>query len=144
DIRIFEAMNLEIDESMLTGESTPVKKTVAPLEKDMSMADRTNMAFSGTIVTRGRGKAVVVSTGMKTEIGKIAKIIKETDKTETPIQKQTGDLSRKLGLFALLASGLILIISLLRGFEFLEAFLFVLAAAVSAIPEGLPVVITIT
>ena len=144
DARIFEAINLEIDESMLTGESTPVKKTVDALKKDLAAADRTNMAFSGTIITRGRGKAVVVSTGMKTEIGKIAKLIKETEKAATPIQKQTGDLGRKLGLFALLASGLILIISLLRGFEFLEAFLFVLAAAVSAIPEGLPVVITIT
>lgn len=144
DARIFEAVNLEIDESMLTGESTPVKKTIDALKKDAPASDRTNMAFSGTIVTRGRGKAVVVSTGMKTEIGKIAKLIKETEKAATPIQKQTVDLSRKLGLFALLASGLILVISLLRGFEFLEAFLFVLAAAVSAIPEGLPVVITIT
>ncbi len=144
DARIFEAMNLEIDESMLTGESTPVRKTVIALKKDLPVADRTNMAFSGAIVTRGRGKAVVVTTGMKTEIGKIAKLIKETEKAATPIQKQTADLSRKLGLFALLASGLILVISLLRGFEFFEAFLFVLAAAVSAIPEGLPIVITIT
>src|SRR4030065_1291124 len=129
---------------MLTSERTTEKKSVAPLKKDLSVADRTNMVFSGTIVTRGRGKAVVVSTGMKTEIGKIAKLIRETEKAATPIQKQTADLSRKLGLFALLASGLILVISLLRGFEFLEAFLFDLAAAVSAIPEGLPVVITIT
>lgn len=144
DARIFEALNLEIDESMLTGESIPVKKTVGVLQKDLPVADRTNMAFSGTIVTRGRGKAVVVATGMKTEIGKIAKLIKETEKVETPIQRQTADLSKKLGLMAILASGVILIISLLRGFQFLEAFLFVLAAAVSAIPEGLPVVITIT
>lgn len=144
DARIFEAVNLEIDESMLTGESTPVKKIVGVLQKNLPVADRTNMAFSGTIVASGRGKAVVVATGMRTEIGKIAKLIKETEKAETPIQKQTADLSKKLGLLALSASGLILIISLLRGFEFLEAFLFVLAAAVSAIPEGLPVVITIT
>ncbi len=144
DARVFDAANLEIDESMLTGESTPVKKTVSVLKKDLPVADRTNMAFSGSIITRGRGKAVVVATGMETEIGKIARLIKETEKAETPIQKQTKDLSRKLGLFALLASSLILVVSLLRGFEFSEAFLFVLAAAVSAIPEGLPVVITIT
>ncbi|MEM2099407.1 MAG: HAD-IC family P-type ATPase [Candidatus Bathyarchaeia archaeon] len=143
DARIFEAVNLEIDESMLTGESTPVKKTNSVLKGDLPVADRTNMAFSGTIVISGRGKAVVVATGMRTEIGKIAKLIKETEKAETPIQKQTADLSKKLGLLALLASGFILIISILRGFEFLEAFLFVLAAAVSAIPEGLPIVITI-
>lgn len=144
DARIFEAVNLEIDESMLTGESTPVKKIVSSLQKDLPVADRANMAFSGTIVTRGRGKAIVVATGMRTEIGKIAELIKETEKAETPIHKQTTDLSKKLGLLALSASGLILLISLIRGFEFLEAFLFVLAAAVSAIPEGLPVVITIT
>ncbi len=144
DARIFEALNLEMDESMLTGESTPVKKTAMPLGGDLQIADRVNMVFSGTIVTRGRAKAVVVLTGMRTEIGKIAKLIKETGKAETPIQRQTTDLSKKLGLFALLASGIILVISLLRGFEFIEAFLFVLAAAVSAIPEGLPVVITIT
>ena len=115
DARILEAMNLEIDESMLTGESLPVRKMNSPLERDLAVADRVNMVFSGTIVTRGRGKAVVASTGMKTEIGKIAKLIKDTEKAATPIQKQTADLSTKLGLFALVASGLILAISLLRG-----------------------------
>ncbi len=144
DARIFEAINLEIDESMLTGESTPVRKTIEPLDKELSVADRKNMAFSGTIVTQGRGKAVVVATGMKTEIGKIASLIKETEKATTPIQKRTIDLSKKLGLLAILASVTVLAISLLRGFEFFEGFLFVLAMAVSAIPEGLPVVITIT
>jgi Ca2+-transporting ATPase len=144
DARVFEIANLEIDESMLTGESTPVRKTVTALNKDLPVADRTNMAFSGTVVTQGRGKAVVVATGMKTEIGKIAKLIKETEKAETPIQKRTTDLGRKLGLFALLASGLVLAVSLLRGFDFYEVFLFALATAVSAIPEGLPAVMTIT
>jgi len=144
DARIFEAINLEIDESMLTGESTPVRKTTEPLSAELPVADRTNMAFSSTIVTQGRGKAVVVATGMKTEIGKIASLIKETEKAETPIQKRTKDLSKKLGLFALLASGLVLAISLLRGLELYEKFLFALAVAVSAIPEGLPAVMTIT
>jgi P-type Ca2+ transporter type 2C len=102
------------------------------------------MAFSGTIVTQGRGKAVVTATGMKTEIGKIAKLIKETEKADTPLQKRITDLSKKLGLFALLSSGLVLVISLLRGLEFYEVFLFALATAVSAIPEGLPAVMTIT
>jgi len=144
DARIFEAINLEIDESMLTGESTPVRKTIEPLDKNLLVADRKNMVFSGTIVTQGRGKAVVVATGMKTEIGKIAKLIKETEKAETPIQKRTSDLSKKLGLFALIAGSLILMVSLIRGFEFYQTFLFALAAIVSAIPEGLPAVITIT
>jgi Ca2+-transporting ATPase len=144
DARIFEVANLEIDESMLTGESTPVRKTIDTLDKDSPVADRTNMVFSGTIVTQGRGKAVVVAAGMKTEIGKIAKLIKETEKATTPIQRRTSDLGRKLGLFALLASGLVLAVSLLRGFDFYEVFLFALATAVSAIPEGLPAVMTIT
>ncbi len=144
DTRVLEAINLEIDESMLTGESTPVRKATEPLEEELPVADRANMVFSGTIVTQGRGKAVVVSTGMKTEIGKIAKLIKETKRAETPIQKRTVDLSRKLGLFALFASGLVLVLSVLRGFEFYEVFLFALASAVSAIPEGLPAVMTIT
>jgi Ca2+-transporting ATPase len=144
DARIFEAINLEIDESMLTGESTPVRKTTEPLDKNLPVADRKNMAFSGTIVTQGRGKAVVVATGMKTEIGKIAKLIKETEKAETPFQKRTSDLSKKLGLFALIAGSLVLMVSLIRGFEFYQTFLFTLAVIVSAIPEGLPAVMTIT
>lgn len=144
DARIFEAINLEIDESMLTGESTPVRKTIEPLDVNLPVADRRNMAFSGTLVTQGRGKAVVVATGMKTEIGKIASIIKETEKAETPIQKRTADLTKKLALLAIFASAIVLLISLIRGFEFFEGFLFVLAMAVSAIPEGLPIVITIT
>jgi len=144
DARIFEAINLEIDESMLTGESTPVRKTIEPLDKNLPVADRKNMAFSGTIVTQGRGKAVVVATGMKTEIGKIAELIKETEKAETPIQKGASDLSKKLGLFALITGSLILMVSLTRGFEFYQTFLFALAAIVSAIPEGLPAVMTIT
>jgi Ca2+-transporting ATPase len=144
DARIFEVANLEIDESMLTGESTPVRKTTDALNGDLPVADRTNMTFSGTIVTQGRGKAVIVATGMKTEVGKIAKLIKETEKAETPIQKRTLALSKKLGLLALCVSGLTLAIGLLRGFEFYEIFLFALASAVSSIPEGLPAVMTIT
>ncbi|MEM2998470.1 MAG: HAD-IC family P-type ATPase, partial [Thermoproteota archaeon] len=144
DARIFEAFNLEIDESMLTGESTPVGKTTEPLEKDLPVAERRNIAFAGTIVTKGRGRAVVFATGVRTEIGKIARLIRETEKIETPIQKRTSDLSKKLGVLALSSSSLMVIVGVLRGFEFFEMFLFALAAAVSAIPEGLPVVITVT
>ncbi|MEM3712664.1 MAG: HAD-IC family P-type ATPase, partial [Thermoproteota archaeon] len=144
DARIFEAFNMEIDESMLTGESTPVEKTTEPLEKNLPVAERRNIAFAGTIVTKGRGKAVVFATGVRTEIGKIAHLIRETEKIETPIQKRTSDLSKKLGVLALSSSSLMVIVGVLRGFEFFEMFLFALAAAVSAIPEGLPVVITVT
>ncbi len=144
DARIFQSFNLEIDESMLTAESQAARKKVDVLPKDLSIGDRVNMAFSATIVVQGRGKAIVVATGLKTEIGKIAELIKGTEKVETPIQKQTKDLSKKLGLFALLASALVFAIAVLRGFDFVETFLFALATAVSAIPEGLPAVLTVT
>jgi len=144
DARIFEAINLEIDESMLTGESIPVRKTIEPLDKNLPVPERKNMAFAGTIVTRGRGKAVVVATGMRTEIGKIAKLMKETERVETPFEKRAKDLTKKLGLFAVSAGIAVLLVGLIRGFEFFETFLFTLAAMVSAIPEGLPAVLTIT
>jgi Ca2+-transporting ATPase len=144
DCRIFRAFNLEIDESMLTGESQAIRKNSEVLPADLPIADRVNMAFSGTIVIQGRGRAIVVATGLRTEIGKIAELIRDTKKAETPIQKQTKDISRKLGLLALAASGLVFGLAVLRGFDLIETFLFALATAVSAIPEGLPAVLTVT
>jgi Ca2+-transporting ATPase len=144
DARIFEAANFEIDEAMLTGESVPVRKTADTLPIHLEVADRKNVAYSGTIVTHGRGRAVVFATGLKTEIGKIATLISETEETETPIQRRTRDLSKKLGVYALLASSITLAVGLLRGFDLYEILLFALASAVSAIPEGLLVVMTIT
>jgi Ca2+-transporting ATPase len=144
DARLLEGVNLETDESMLTGESTPVRKSIEALPEELSVEDRKNIVFSGTIVTQGRGKALVVTTGMKTEIGKIANLLKETQKAKTPIQKRTLDLGKKIGLFALAASIMTFIFAILRGFELVETFLFVLAAAVSAIPQGLPIVVTVT
>lgn len=144
DSRIFEAASLEIDEAMLTGESVPVSKNAVALSKDVEVADRRNCAYSGTIVTHGRGKAVVFATAGKTEVGKIASLISETKKAETPLHRRTRDLSKKLGLFALFASLLTLVIGVLRGFEFLDVLLFAIASAVSTIPEGLLVVMTIT
>lgn len=102
------------------------------------------MVFFGAIVVQGRGRAVVVGTGFKTEIGKIATLIKETERVETPIQKRTKDLSRILGIFALVASSIVFAIAILRGFDLFETFLFALASAVSAIPAGLPAVLTVT
>jgi Ca2+-transporting ATPase len=144
DARIFQAINLEMDESMLTGESMPARKTIEPLPANLQVADMANMAFSGTIVVQGRGKAVVIATGCRTEIGKIAELIKETKRVETPMQRRNRDLTRKLGLFALLTSSLVFIIALYRTLDIFDTFLFALAAAVSAIPEGLPAVLTIT
>lgn len=144
DARIFQAINLEVDESMLTGESVPTAKTVEPVDVNAAVADRTSMVFSGTIIVQGRGKAVVVETGTRTEIGKIATLISETERVETPIQKRTKKLSRNLGLLAFLASVLVFVIAALRNFDIFETFLFALATAVSAIPEGLPAVLTVT
>ncbi|NYT12233.1 MAG: HAD-IC family P-type ATPase [Methanomassiliicoccales archaeon] len=143
DCRLLEAMNLEVDEAFLTGESTTVRKSTEPLDKDTPVAERKNIIFSGSSITQGRGKAVVFATGMRTEIGMIAGLIRESERGEAPIQRRTKDLSIKLGSLAVLASVLTLTIGLLRGFEFFEILAFSLAAAVSAIPEGLLVVMTI-
>ncbi len=143
DARIIEAANLEADESMLTGESVPARKNVEPLAGDLPIGDRENLLFAGTIITQGRAKALVFSTGMATEMGNIAGMITRTGKTATPLKGRTLDLSKKLMLFAFLASSVTLAAGLLRGFEFIEIALFTLAMAVSAIPEGLPAVITV-
>jgi P-type Ca2+ transporter type 2C len=144
DSRIFEAANLEIDESMLTGESLTVSKTIEPLESELAVADRTNLAYGGTIVTEGKGKAVVYATGKNTQLGEIATLIQETEKAASPLQIQTGELGKRLGFIAFGAGALILVLGLIRGLELQEVFLFALAAVVSSIPEGLPAVMTIT
>lgn len=144
DARLLEAVNLEVDEAMLTGESLPVRKNIEPLEGDLPVADRTNLVYGGTVVTGGRGKAVVYATGLNTEMGGIATLIQETEKAVSPIQKQTLELGKRLGFLAVLAGALILLVGLIRGLGLDELFLFVIAAVVSMIPEGLPAVMTIT
>lgn len=145
DARLVEAANLEVEEAMLTGESLSSRKTLAPLtDADLPIADRTNLIYGGTIVTNGRGRAVVYATGARTEMGKIATLIQETEKAESPLQKQTLDLGKKLGLLAVSVSTLTLILGLIQGLPFQEMFLFALASAVSSIPEGLPAVMSIT
>lgn len=144
DARIFEAVNLMVDEAMLTGESLPVEKTTAPLEEDLQVAERTNLAYAGTVVTEGRGKAVVYGTGSNTQMGEIATLIQETEKAISPLQQQTLALGKTLGFIAVGAGALILVLGLFQDLTFQELFLFVIAAVVSAIPEGLPAVMTIT
>jgi P-type Ca2+ transporter type 2C len=144
DARVFEAKNLEVDESMLTGESVPVKKKIEKLDEDLSIGDRTNLVFGGTIVTEGRGKAVVYATGQKSQMGEIAKLIQETEKAESPLQIQTNQLGKKLGFLAFVAGSLIFIMGFIRGFDLESLLLFSIATVVSSIPEGLPAVMTIT
>ncbi len=144
DARLIEAANLDVEEAMLTGESTSVRKQVERLEGYLPIADRTNLVYGGTIITNGRARAVVYATGAQSEMGKIATLIKETEKAISPIQKQTIDLGKKLGLFAVIAGALMVILGFIQGLELQEIFLFALASAVSAIPEGLPAVMSIT
>ncbi|HDQ72151.1 MAG TPA: HAD family hydrolase [Chloroflexi bacterium] len=144
DARLFEAPNLEVDEAMLTGESLSVRKTVEPLEGELPTAERTNLVYGGTIVTNGRGRAIIYATGAQTEMGKIATLIQETEKVESPLQKQTLDLGKKLGILAVSVAAMTLILGIIRGLEWQEIFLFALASAVSSIPEGLPAVMSIT
>ncbi|MBN1250391.1 MAG: HAD-IC family P-type ATPase, partial [Anaerolineae bacterium] len=145
DARLVEAANLEVEEAMLTGESLAVRKSVEPLSgAEFPLGERTNLVYGGTIVTNGRGRAVVYATGARTEMGRIATLIQETDKAVSPLQLQTADLGRKLGFLALAVAVLTVILGLLRGLPFQEIFLFALASAVSSIPEGLPAVMSIT
>ena len=145
DARLIEAFNLEVEEAMLTGESLPSRKSVEALSQaDLPISDRTNLVYSGTIVTNGRGRAVVYGTGNNTEMGKIATLLQETEKMESPLKKQTLDLGKKLGFLAVGVASLTIIIGLFVKLPFQEIFLFALASAVSSIPEGLPAVMSIT
>jgi Ca2+-transporting ATPase len=143
DVRLLEVSNFKTNESTLTGESVPVDKYSKAFEGDLPIAERKNMAFMGTIVTYGRATAVVVKTGMSTEMGKIASNIREVKREKTPLQKSVSKLSRYLVIIFLIVCVLLVIIGLVKGLEWLEVFLLAVAAAVSAIPEGLPAVLTV-
>lgn len=143
DSRLIEIVELQTQEATLTGESLPVKKELTVLSDKCQIADMINMIFSGTIITSGKGKAVVTSTGMQSQIGKIAKMMEETVDELTPLQKKLVILGRRLGT-AILAIVLIVFISgLVKGEPLLEFFIFAVALAVAGIPEGLPIVVTI-
>ncbi|MBI2651432.1 calcium-translocating P-type ATPase, SERCA-type [Candidatus Woesearchaeota archaeon] len=143
DSRLFELANLQTQEAALTGESTPVKKMLKVLSEKTMLADIVNMVFSGTIVATGKGKAIVTETGMKTEIGKIAKLIEETKIEETPLQKKLNQLGRWLGVLTIFISLIIFIVGIATGGKIIEFFILAVALAVAAIPEGLPAVVTI-
>ncbi len=145
DLRLSEAVNLRVDESALTGESRTVSKETAPIELvDASLGDRMNMAYSGTLVAGGRGRGLVVATGMRTELGRIAGMISEIENEETPLQRRLDQLGRVLGWGALAICGAVFALGWLRGFDPLEMFLVAVSLAVAAVPEGLPAVVTIT
>lgn len=145
DMRILSANSLDVNESALTGESMVARKESETLNgESLVPGDQTNMLFSGTIVAQGRAKAVVVRTGASTEIGKIASSVKQIGITRTPLQKKVDALGNKIGLLIVVFSILIALIGIWHQMEPGEIFITVVAMAVSAIPEGLPVVLTVT
>ena len=144
DIRLFEAINLKSQESSLTGESVPVEKNTNIIQNpEVGVGDRLNMVFSSSLVTYGRGKGIVVETGMTTEVGKIATMINKAEKQETPLQKKLNKLGKALGMVAIIICAIIFVIGLLQGKEVLAMFMTAVSLAVAAIPEGLVAVSTI-
>lgn len=143
DLRLTEFKSLKIQESALTGESVPVEKSDLLLQENASLADRVNMAYSSSLVTYGRGRGIVVGTGMRTEVGKIASMLQETEDTETPMQKRLESLGKTLGYAALIICGLIFLIGILYKRDFIEIFMTAVSLAVAAIPEGLPAISTV-
>jgi Ca2+-transporting ATPase len=143
DMRITKEVELKIDESALTGESVPVSKRAEGI-KCKTLAEMASMAFMGTIVTYGRGYGVVVNTGMKTEIGKIAKMVEEAEEQATPLQERLADFAKKLGFIVIAISVIVIVIGIFRGHALMEMITTGIALAVAAIPEGLPAVVTIT
>ncbi|WXG43608.1 MAG: cation-translocating P-type ATPase [Promethearchaeati archaeon SRVP18_Atabeyarchaeia-1] len=143
DARILQEANLRVDEAVLTGESTPVEKAAKTLERDVQIQDRKNMLFSSTIVTYGRAKAVVVATAMNTEFGKIATMLEESEKRETPLEERLRSVGRWLGIAFLFVVGSVATFGFLRGeLDPLGMFIWAISLAVAAIPEALPAVVT--
>ncbi len=145
DLRLIETANLKIEESALTGESVPVDKdaTLILEDKNVPLGDQKNMAFMSTLVSHGRGIGVAVGTGMTTEIGKVASLLKESKKELTPLQRKLEHLGKLLGIVALGICSLIFFIGVLQKRDLFEMFLTAISLAVAAVPEGLPAIVTI-
>ncbi len=164
DVRLLEAINLEIDESALTGESLPVHKNASmKLERDIPLGDWRNTAFMGTMITYGRGRGVVTSTGMRTQLGLIARMLQGVESEETPLQKRLDQLGKVLGWGALLICALVFVLAVIKNTdlglvgsagllaylnsaknELVDFFLVAVSLAIAAVPEGLPAVVTIS
>ena len=145
DLRLFYAKNLFIDESTLTGESVPVEKGVERVTgRNVPLADRRCMAFCGTFVTRGSGKGIVVSTGERTELGKIARIVSETKKMSTPLMREISRFTKIVVVATFVLASLNFLLGMIFGYGFLYSLMASVALAVAAIPEGLPAILTIT
>ena len=148
DGRLIECASLKIEEAALTGESTPENKTVETIAKDVTLGDRENMCYMGSTVVYGRGKAIITSTGMNTEMGKIAGVLSKTEQEETPLQKKLSQLGKMLSKAVLGICIFIFIFDLIVSGEFtiqsvLKNFMVAVSLAVAAIPEGLATVVTV-
>jgi Ca2+-transporting ATPase len=145
DGRLFDAINLQVDEAALTGESVPVEKQTAALRDQLAaVADRSNMVYAGTIVTYGRGRAVITATGMRTEFGRIAQSLQAVEPNRTPLQQSLERVAKILARVALAVVVIIVGLGLLRGQGLLEMVIFGIALAVAVVPEALPAVVTIS
>jgi len=145
DARLLEAFNLKVEESALTGESVPSEKNSATLQlNDIATGDQKNMVFAGTTATYGRGRGIVVATGMQTFFGQIARLLQEVEITKTPLQANLDKLGRTLGVAAIIIVLLIVGLGLFRGQSLLEMIIFGIALAVAVVPEALPAVVTIS
>ncbi|MCD7033839.1 calcium-translocating P-type ATPase, SERCA-type [Metabacillus sp. GX 13764] len=144
DVRLLESKSLEMEESALTGESLPVQKSVAAIEKEgAGLGDLTNMAFMGTLVTRGSGTGLVVATGMKTAMGRIADLLQTAETMITPLQRRLEQLGKILIIVALLLTFIVVLAGVMHGQELYSMFLAGVSLAVAAIPEGLPAIVTV-
>ncbi len=166
DVRLLEAVNLQVDEAALTGESHPVQKNAAmKLEKNIPLGDRKNTTFMGTMVTYGRGHGVVIDTGMRSQLGLIARMLEDVDEEETPLQKRLDQLGRTLGWGALIVCAIVFIVAVIENTnlslltaadggilvylisaksELVNFFIVAISLAIAAVPEGLPAVVTIS
>jgi Ca2+-transporting ATPase len=145
DVRLVESVNLRIEEASLTGESVAVGKDARDvLPADTVLGDRRNQAFMSTVITYGRGRGLVVATGMKTEIGQIAEMLQSYEEEPTPLQVKLNQLGRTLGIATLVICGIVGLVGILRGLPLLDMFMVAVSLAIAAVPEGLPAVVTIS
>ena len=151
DVRLIEAVNLRVEEAALTGESVPVQKnSAATLDAGASLGDRKNSAFMGTVVNYGRGKGVVTSTGMHTQLGLIATMLQSVHEEQTPLQRKLDDLGKTLGIAALIVCGLVFVVGVAESIGSIDIdlivglFMIAVSLAVAAVPEGLPAVVTVS
>ncbi len=147
DARLIEVVDLKTDEAVLTGESTPIDKTTDPVGEKAPIGDRKNMLFMATHVTYGRGRALVASTGMNTEFGKIAQMVQAVEEEQTPLEQKLEKFAKKIGLIVIAVCIVVFVLELIdpaRPGDFVESFLTAVALAVSAVPEGLPAVVTVS